>query len=132
MSQGNWGIVEVDRIRVGQALTPSGWQPVTNGQLFPYASGVLGDQLAAQIILNNTDATNLNGAAFSAAPGHRAVGLEINANHLRGATAGWITGITRPLHIGRSTHVWQAELRNEQDELTCVSRITIAILAPSS
>lgn len=72
------------------------------------------------------------GAAFSAPPGHRAVGLDINANHLRGATAGWITGVSRPLHIGRSTHVWQAELRNEQDELTCVSRITIAILAPAS
>jgi alpha-tubulin suppressor-like RCC1 family protein len=45
-------------------LTSSGWQPVVNGQLIPYASGVLGDQLAAQTILNNTDATNLNGAQF--------------------------------------------------------------------
>lgn len=45
-------------------LTPSGWQPVVNGQLIPYASGVMGDQLAAQTILNGTDTTNLNGAAF--------------------------------------------------------------------
>jgi len=45
-------------------LTSSGWQPVTNGQLIPYASGVLGDQLAAQTILNATDTTNLKGAEF--------------------------------------------------------------------
>jgi alpha-tubulin suppressor-like RCC1 family protein len=45
-------------------LTDSGWKQVTNGQLLPYASGVLGDQLAAQTILNNTDTTNLKGAQF--------------------------------------------------------------------
>jgi alpha-tubulin suppressor-like RCC1 family protein len=45
-------------------LTASGWQPVVNGQLIAYASGVLGDQLAAQAILNNTDTTNLKGAEF--------------------------------------------------------------------
>src|SRR5206468_6845493 len=41
------------------------------------------------------------GAAYSCAEGVRAVGLDINANHLRGATQGWITGVTRPVHIGR-------------------------------
>ncbi|MCU0763435.1 MAG: hotdog fold thioesterase [Hydrogenophaga sp.] len=70
------------------------------------------------------------GAAYSCAPGHRAVGLDINANHLKGATSGWVTGITRPVHIGRTTQVWQIDLRNEAGELTCVSRITMAILAP--
>jgi photosystem II stability/assembly factor-like uncharacterized protein len=45
-------------------LTPSGWQLVTNGQLIPYANGVLGDQLATQTILNKTDTTNLKGAQF--------------------------------------------------------------------
>ena len=70
------------------------------------------------------------GAAYSAPPGHRAVGLEINANHLKGTTSGWVTGVTRPLHIGRSTQVWQIELRNDAGELTCVSRITMAVLAP--
>jgi alpha-tubulin suppressor-like RCC1 family protein len=45
-------------------LTPTGWQPVANGQLIPYASGVLGDQLSAQTILNGTDTTNLKGAQF--------------------------------------------------------------------
>lgn len=70
------------------------------------------------------------GAAYSCAPGHRAVGLDINANHLKGVTSGWVTGITRPVHIGRTTQVWQIDMRNDADELTCVSRITMAILAP--
>jgi 1,4-dihydroxy-2-naphthoyl-CoA hydrolase len=70
------------------------------------------------------------GAASCVPEGYRAVGLDINANHLRGATQGWVTGITRPVHIGRTTQVWQIELTNEAGELTCVSRITMAVLAP--
>lgn len=70
------------------------------------------------------------GAAYSCPEGHRAVGLDINANHLRGSTSGWVTGITRPVHIGRSTQVWQIELSNDAGELTCVARLTTAVLAP--
>ena len=70
------------------------------------------------------------GAAFTCPDGHRAVGLDINANHLKGATQGWVTGVTRPVHIGRSTQVWHIDLRNEAGELTCVSRITMSVLAP--
>ncbi|MCO5119115.1 MAG: hotdog fold thioesterase [Burkholderiaceae bacterium] len=70
------------------------------------------------------------GAAFAAAPGHQVVGLEINANHLKGATSGWVTGIARPIHIGRSTHVWHIEMRNDAGDLTCISRITMAVLQP--
>lgn len=72
------------------------------------------------------------GAAFACPQGHRAVGLDINANHLRSTTSGWVTGTARPLHVGRSTHVWQIELTNDQDQLTCVSRLTMSILAPST
>ncbi|MFZ4479361.1 MAG: hotdog fold thioesterase [Rhodoferax sp.] len=70
------------------------------------------------------------GAAFSSPPGYRAVGLDINANHIKGSTSGWVSGIARPVHLGRTTQVWQVELHNEAAELTCVSRITMAILAP--
>ena len=70
------------------------------------------------------------GAAYSCPEGFRAVGLDINANHLRGATSGWVTGVTRPVHIGRTTQVWQIELSNDAGELTCVSRITMAVLQP--
>ena len=70
------------------------------------------------------------GAAFSVSEGYRAVGLDINANHLKGATSGWVTGTTRPVHIGRTTQVWQIDLKNDAGELTCVSRITMAVLQP--
>lgn len=58
----------------------------------------------------------------------RAVGLEINANHIRSATEGWITGTCRPVHTGRSTHVWQTEMINDAGKITCVSRMTVAII----
>jgi 1,4-dihydroxy-2-naphthoyl-CoA hydrolase len=69
------------------------------------------------------------GAAYCAQPGQRVVGLDINANHLKGTTGGWVTGTTRPVHLGRSTQVWAIELTNDAGELTCVSRITMAVLA---
>ena len=68
------------------------------------------------------------GAAYSCQEGQRAVGLDINANHLRGAIAGWVTGTARPVHIGRTTQVWQIDMRNDAGEMTCVSRITMAVL----
>jgi uncharacterized protein (TIGR00369 family) len=68
------------------------------------------------------------GAAYCALPGQRVVGLDINANHLKGTTGGWVTGTTRPVHIGRSTQVWAIDLCNDAGELTCVSRITMAVL----
>src|SRR6218665_95830 len=58
------------------------------------------------------------------------VGVDINANHLRSARSGWVTGQARPVHLGRSTQVWHIDLVNEADELICVSRLTMAILAP--
>ncbi|HZY15244.1 MAG TPA: hotdog fold thioesterase [Ramlibacter sp.] len=70
------------------------------------------------------------GAMYCCQPGYRVVGLDINANHIRGPGDGWVTGKTTPVHIGRSTQVWAIELRNEAGELTCVSRLTLAVLAP--
>ena len=70
------------------------------------------------------------GAAYSCAPGHRAVGLDINANHLRAISSGWVHGIARPVHLGRTTQVWQIDLTDESGRPTCVSRITMAVLAP--
>ena len=56
------------------------------------------------------------------------VGLEINANHIRSAKEGFVYGKAQPLHIGRSTHVWEIKITNEEDKLVCISRITMAIL----
>lgn len=71
------------------------------------------------------------GAVGATPPGYQAVGLDVNANHLRKASEGWVTGIGRPVHLGRTTHVWQIELSNDAGQLTCVSRLTMAILAPA-
>jgi 1,4-dihydroxy-2-naphthoyl-CoA hydrolase len=57
------------------------------------------------------------------------VGLEINANHLRPVSQGLITATTRPIHIGRTTHVWHIELANEEGKLTCISRMTASVIA---
>jgi 1,4-dihydroxy-2-naphthoyl-CoA hydrolase len=56
------------------------------------------------------------------------VGLEINANHLKGVKAGWVKGITRPIHVGKKTQVWEIRIHNEKEELVCISRITMAVL----
>ena len=57
------------------------------------------------------------------------VGLEINANHIRGVKSGLVTGIVNPIHIGASTHVWDIKIYDEKEKLVCVSRLTVAILA---
>lgn len=57
------------------------------------------------------------------------VGLEINANHIRSVREGFVTGVTRPLHIGRSTQVWSVEIFDEAGKLTCVSRMTASVLS---
>lgn len=56
------------------------------------------------------------------------VGMEINANHLRSAREGWVIGTARPLHLGRNSHVWDIKIHDEQDQLICVSRLTVAII----
>jgi 1,4-dihydroxy-2-naphthoyl-CoA hydrolase len=56
------------------------------------------------------------------------VGLEINANHIRGAKEGHVFGTAIALHLGRTTHVWDIKIYNEQEKLVCVSRLTVAIL----
>jgi 1,4-dihydroxy-2-naphthoyl-CoA hydrolase len=57
------------------------------------------------------------------------VGLEINANHIRPVRGGLITGIARPLHLGRTTQVWHIDLFNEVGKPTCVSRMTASVVA---
>jgi 1,4-dihydroxy-2-naphthoyl-CoA hydrolase len=56
------------------------------------------------------------------------VGLEINANHIRSAKEGFVTGTASPLHLGKTTHVWDIKIHDSQDKLVCVSRLTVAVL----
>ena len=59
----------------------------------------------------------------------RAVGLEINANHIRSVSSGWVYGRCMPIHVGRTTHVWDIRITDEQDRLVCISRLTIAVIS---
>lgn len=69
------------------------------------------------------------GAAYSVDDGFRVVGLDINANHIRAVPSGWITGTARPVHMGRSTQVWQIDMTDDHGKLCCVSRLTMAVLS---
>jgi 1,4-dihydroxy-2-naphthoyl-CoA hydrolase len=57
------------------------------------------------------------------------VGQEINANHIRAVASGWVYGVARPIHLGRSSHVWDVRIHDEAEKLVCVSRVTMAVLA---
>jgi 1,4-dihydroxy-2-naphthoyl-CoA hydrolase len=56
------------------------------------------------------------------------VGLEINGNHIRAVKNGFVIGITMPVHIGKKTQVWEIKIFNREEELVCISRITLAVL----
>ena len=60
------------------------------------------------------------------------VGLDINANHVRGVRSGYVTGTARPLHLGGSTQVWEIRIVNERDKLVCISRLTMTVLDRSA
>jgi 1,4-dihydroxy-2-naphthoyl-CoA hydrolase len=59
---------------------------------------------------------------------YAAVGLEVNANHLRPVSKGIVTGVCTPIHIGSKTHIWDIKIYNEKGKMTCVSRLTVAII----
>ncbi|MCI3945027.1 4-hydroxybenzoyl-CoA thioesterase domain protein [Pseudomonas syringae] len=59
---------------------------------------------------------------------HFCVGLEVNANHLRGVRNGRVTGVVRPIHIGRTTHVWDIRISTDEGKLSCISRLTVAVV----
>ena len=59
----------------------------------------------------------------------RAVGLEINANHIRSVSSGWVLGTCTPIHVGRTTHIWDIRITDEQDRLVCICRLTVAIIS---
>ena len=56
------------------------------------------------------------------------VGLEVNANHLKAVRRGRVTALAKPIHLGRTTHVWDIRLHNAADQLTCIARLTMAVV----
>ena len=57
-----------------------------------------------------------------------AVGIEINANHVKSAKEGHVYGIVKPIHIGRNTHIWEIKITNENEQLIFISRLTVAVI----
>jgi len=66
--------------------------------------------------------------ALCVAENNTVVGIEINANHMRGVRSGLVTGTARALHVGRNTHVWEIRIEDECGHLVCVSRMTLAVI----
>lgn len=98
--------------------------PITEKVLQPYgilhggASVVLAESVGsvASALIINTDT-------------HNALGLEINANHLRpGKLGSKLEAICNPIHIGRSTHVWDIKILDDKKRQICISRLTVAIV----
>jgi len=56
------------------------------------------------------------------------VGLEINANHVRGVKSGFVTGTAKAVHIGKKTQVWEIRITDEKNDIVCISRLTVAVL----
>ncbi len=105
---------EADGVEATMPVTPAHHQP--HGILHGGASVALAETVASV------------GASQGLEPGARAVGLEINANHVRQVSSGTLHAVGTPLHRGRRTHVWHVELRNDEGKLVCVSRCTVAII----
>ena len=82
----------------------------------------------ASVVLAET--LGSTGAMLATDPRNRVVGLDINANHMRGVREGLVIGTATPLHVGRTTQVWNIQIVDENDKLVCVSRLTMAVLTP--
>ena len=97
--------------------------PVDGRTLQPYGLLHGGASVALAETLGSTGAVMCVDKA-----GFLCVGQEINANHVRSARSGLVTGTARPVHLGGRSHVWAIEIVNEAQDLVCISRITIAIV----
>jgi 1,4-dihydroxy-2-naphthoyl-CoA hydrolase len=100
-----------------------GTMPVDARTVQPYGLLHGGASVALAETLGST------GAAMCVdAEKYQVVGQEINANHVRAARGGLVTGTARPVHIGGRTQVWAIEIVNESGQLVCISRITVAVI----
>ncbi|MCP4671209.1 MAG: hotdog fold thioesterase [Desulfobacula sp.] len=99
-----------------------GTMPVDKKTIQPH--GILHG--GASVVLAET----LGSAASSMAVDdrHFTVGMEVNANHLKSVTEGIVTGTAKPVHLGNTTQVWDIMIKNEKGQLTCMSRLTMAVL----
>lgn len=122
-SQGNLnGFFGIELTEIGEDFL-RGEMPVDERHVQPY--GIIHG--GASVVLAET--LGSVASMMACAPGFAAVGLEVNANHLRPLPKGGRAfALCTPVRIGRSVHVWNIEIRREDGELTCVSRLTTAII----
>ncbi len=106
---------EKDRVVATMPIGPQHRQQV--GYLHGGVSVVLAESVASLGTALNIDASK-----------QMAFGLEINANHLRPKRDGQLTAVATPVHRGRTTHVWDIRISDENDKLVCVSRCTVAVV----
>jgi 1,4-dihydroxy-2-naphthoyl-CoA hydrolase len=100
-----------------------GTMPVDTRTVQPYGLLHGGASVALAETLGSTGAAMCVDAAE-----YQVVGQEINANHVRAARSGFVTGTARAVHLGGRTHVWSIEIVNDAQKLVCISRITMAVI----
>jgi 1,4-dihydroxy-2-naphthoyl-CoA hydrolase len=83
----------------------------------------------ASVVLAETIGSLASYLTLSDPTKQQAVGLDINANHIRAVKSGWVYGKATPIHVGRTTHVWEIKITNEAGKLVCISRLTMAIIS---
>jgi uncharacterized protein (TIGR00369 family) len=103
-----------ERVVATMPVTPQIHQPF--GYLHGGASVALAESIASV------------GGFLNCPPGKAAFGLEINANHIRSVRDGNVTAVGIPLHIGRTSQVWEIKINDERGRLVCVSRCTLAVV----
>ena len=116
------GLIGIEFTEIGENYLKAK-MPVDNRTRQPY--GLLHGGASAAL----AETLGSVASAFVIDPGKfYCVGLEINANHIRGVKEGTVYGTVSPLHLGGSTHVWDIKIHNDQEKLVCISRMTVAIL----
>jgi len=117
-----WDVLDIklveaakNRVVATMPIGPNHRQQV--GYLHGGVSVVLAESIASLGSVLNIDAEK-----------QMAFGLEINANHLRPKREGTLTGVAEPIHLGRTTHIWDIKITDENNKLICISRCTVAIV----
>ncbi len=111
-------VITSSQVTASMPVTPRHHQPF--GQLHGGVSVVLAESVASV------------GGYLAAPSGHTAVGVEINANHVRAVSDGTVHAQATPLHVGQSTQVWDVKIYDDGDRLVCVSRCTLAVIAQNA
>ena len=129
-------LAELNAMSTGTAMAPLGIRFTEIGPDFLRATMPVDERTrqpygllhgGASVLLAETLGSTAGG--LSVEDGQGVVGVEINANHLRGVRDGEVTGTARPLHVGRSTQVWEIRIEDGRGRLACISRLTLAVVA---